>query len=218
MADNIRVLVVDDHSLVREGVRALIGTQRGIEVVGEAENGKDAVKKARDLLPDVVVMDLGMPVLNGIEATRQIVKALPRTRVLVLTMHSDEKYVFQALKAGASGYLLKTCTASELTGAILSVHGGNPYFSPSISRKIMDSYLSEDDAMTKNAQPGNLTGREREVLQLIAEGYSNTKVSELMGISVKTVETHRSNIMKKLGVHDVTGLVKYAIKRGIIIL
>ncbi len=218
MADNIKVLVVDDHALVREGVRALIESQEGIEVVGEAENGKEALKKTLELLPDVVVMDLGMPVMNGIEATRQIVKTLPKTRVLALTMHADEKYVFQTLKAGASGYILKTCTASELAEAIQSVHIGNPHFSPAVSRKIMDSYLSEVDTLTKNAQPDHLTGREREVLQLLAEGYSNTKVAELMEISVKTVETHRANIMKKIGAHDVTGLVKYAIKRGMIVL
>lgn len=217
MKDKIKVLVVDDHAIVREGVRALIETQGGMEVVGEAENGKDAVNKAHELVPDVVVMDLGMPVLNGIEATRQILKSLPGTRVLALTRHADEKYVFQALKAGAAGYLLKTGTAAELAEAVRSVYGGNPYFSPEISRKIMDSYLSDDETSLKKAQTDNLTGREREVLQMIAEGNSNSKVAELMGISVKTVETHRANLMRKLGVHDVTGLVKHAIKRGLII-
>jgi len=217
MTGIIKVLVVDDHVLIRQGIRALIESVEGIEVVGEAENGKEALKKSIELLPDVVIMDLGMPVLNGIEATRQIMKALPRTRILALTAHADEKYVFQTLKAGASGYLLKTCTASELAEAVLSVCAGNPHFSPAVSRKIMDRYLSGEDALSKNAQPDHLTEREREVLQLIAEGYSNVKVAELMGISVKTVETHRANIMKKIGAHDVTGLVKYAIKRGIIV-
>jgi len=218
MGDSIRVIVVDDQTLVREGVRALIEAHDGIEVVGEAENGKAALMKVRELSPDVVVMDLSMPELNGIEATRQIARSFPRTRILALTMYGDEKYVFQALKAGAAGYILKTATGAELAGAIRAVHGGSPYFSAAVSRKIMDSYLSEDDKTTKSVQSDHLTGREREVLQLVAEGYSNTKVAELMGISVKTVETHRSNIMKKVGVHDVTGLVKYAIKRGIIIL
>jgi len=217
MGEDIRVLVVDDHAIVRDGIRAAIDALGGMSVVGEALNGKEAVSRARELNPDVVVMDIGMPVLNGIEATRQIVKAVPGTRVLMLSMHNDEKYIFQSLKAGATGYVLKGSGMAELIDAIRSVHGGNPYFSPSVSRKIMDSYLSDEDTKKKGGRADILTGREREVLQLIAEGYSNVKIAELIGISPKTVETHRSNMMKKLGVHDVAGLVKYAIKQGIII-
>jgi len=217
MGEDIRVLIVDDHAIVRDGIKAAIEALGGFSVVGEAENGKEAVSRTRELNPDVVIMDIGMPVLNGIEATRQIVKTVPGTRVLMLSMHNDEKYIFQSLKAGATGYVLKGSGMVELVDAIRSVRGGNPYFSPSVSRKIMDSYLSDEDTKKKGGRADILTGREREVLQLIAEGYSNVKIAELIGISPKTVETHRSNMMKKLGVHDVAGLVKYAIKQGIII-
>jgi two-component system, NarL family, response regulator NreC len=217
MGDGIRVLVADDHAIVRDGIKAAVGAVGDISVVGEAENGKEAVSMTRELTPDIVIMDIGMPVLNGIEATRQITKAFPGAKVLILTMHNDDKYIFQSLKAGATGYVLKGSGMAELIDAIRSIHSGNPYFSPPVSRKIMESYLSDEDTKKKGGRSEILTGREREVLQLIAEGYSNLKTAELIGISPKTVETHRSNIMKKLGVHDVAGLVKYAIKQGIII-
>lgn len=218
MAQPIKVLLVDDHAIVRQGLRAILGSMDGFDVVGEAENGRDAVEKTRQLAPDVVVMDLVMPVLNGIEATRQIKKAMPKTKVVALTMHTDEKYVFQVLKAGASGYVLKSGPAQDLAKAIESVNGGNPYFSPAISRKIMDSYLSEEEPEKALPKGEKITGREMEVLQLIAEGYTNTKISQLMGISVKTVETHRTHIMNKLDIHDVAGLVKYAIKIGLVVI
>jgi two-component system response regulator NreC len=214
----IKVMLVDDHAIVRQGVRAVLTATGGFDVVGEAEDGREALGMARELAPDVVVMDLVMPVLNGIEATRQIKKAIPGTSVVVLTMHADEKYVFQALKAGASGYVLKSGPPSEIARAIESVQGGNPYFSPSISRKIMESYLSEEEPEKALPKGERLTAREREVLQLIAEGYTNSKIAHLMGISVKTVETHRTHIMNKLDVHDVAGLVKYSIKKGLIII
>ncbi len=219
MEGDIKVLIVDDHAIVRHGIRAILETQDGIVVAGEAEDGADAVKKARELAPDVVLMDIAMPRLNGLEATRQIHRLLPETKVIALTMFKDEEYVFQALKAGASGYLIKEGGAGDLMKAIHSVVSGAPFFSPAVSRKIMESYLNED--AEKRPRPGagdRLTGREREVLQLIAEGHTNKEIGGLMGISVKTVETHRVHVMDKLDIHDMAGLIKYAIRKGLIVL
>lgn len=215
--EGIKVLLVDDHTLVRQGVRALLEASGGFIVVGEAENGREAVRKAAELAPDVVLMDVAMPILNGVEAARQIKNATPRVMIIALSMHSDEEYVFQILKAGASGYILKDSTAADLAAAIRSVYGGNPYFSPVISRKIMDSYLNESQEAKPGAGDDRLTGREKETLQLIAEGYTNNEAAKLMNISVKTVETHRANIMSKLDIHDVAGLIKYAIRKGLVV-
>ena len=212
----IRILLVDDHALVRQGVRALLEGQDGFEVVGEAENGREAVAKTRELGPDIVLMDVAMPVLNGIEATRLIKKEMPGVKVVALSTYSDDDYIFKVLKAGASGYIIKGATASELYSALRSVSEGNPFFSPVISRKMMDSYLREDSSKEQVRSRDSLTAREREVLQLIAEGNTNNDVAGSMGISVKTVETHRAHVMSKLGLHDVTGLIKYAIKHGIV--
>ncbi|HEY3346658.1 MAG TPA: response regulator transcription factor [Nitrospirota bacterium] len=216
MGEMLKILLVDDHTIVRQGLRALLESQEGFQVVGEADNGRDAVKKAQELQPDVVIMDIAMPILNGLEATRQIKKIMPEVKIVALTMYNDEEYVFQILKSGASGYLIKETAANELITAINSVKGGNPFFSPLISRKIMESYLREDSE--KKAEGDKLTNREKEVLQLIAEGYTNNEIGNLMGISVKTVETHRAHIMSKLDIHDMAGLIKYAIKKGLVIL
>ena len=218
MEKKIKILIVDDHAIVRQGLHALIEAQEGLEVVAEAENGRDAVQKAHDLVPDVVLMDIAMPILNGIEATRQIKRLNPGVKVLALTMYNDESYIFQILKSGASGYLIKECSASELIAAIRSVNSGNPYFSPVISRKIMDTYLREDGEKNSAREPDKLTNREKEVLQLIAEGYTNNEIGGFMKISVKTVETHRAHIMNKLDLHDMAGLIKYAIKKGLVVL
>jgi len=218
MEETLKILLVDDHTIVRQGLRALLEAHAGFTIVGEAENGREAVKKAQDLNPDIVIMDIAMPVLNGLEATRQIKRALPDTRVLALTMYNDEEYVFQILKSGASGYLIKETAANELIAAILSIKSGNPFFSPSISRKIMESYLNEDEDKKGKGETDKLTNREKEVLQLIAEGYTNNEIANLMGISVKTVETHRAHVMSKLDIHDVAGLIKYAIKKGLVVL
>jgi len=218
MEGNVRILLVDDHTIVRQGLRALLEAQPGFTVVGEAENGRDAVKKAQELAPDVVIMDIAMPILNGLEATRQIKRLLPETKVLALTMYNDEEYVFQILKSGASGYLIKETAANELITAIESVNTGNPFFSPLISRKIMESYLKEDEDKKARGETDKLTNREKEVLQLIAEGYTNNEIGNLMNISVKTVETHRAHIMSKLDIHDVAGLIKYAIRKGLVVL
>lgn len=214
----LSVLIVDDHTILRQGLRAILESHDGFRVAGEAENGREAVRKATELKPDIVLMDIAMPVLNGLEATRQIKKLLPETKVLALTMYYDEEYVFQILKAGASGYLVKETAAGELMQAMRSVYGGTPFFSPVISRKIMESYLREDSEKGAPSEAVKLTSREKEVLQLIAEGYTNNEIAGLMGISVKTVETHRAHIMSKLDIHDVAGLIKYAIKKGIVVL
>ena len=176
------------------------------------------MKKAQELSPDVVIMDIAMPILNGLEATRQIKRVLPEVKVLALTMYNDEEYVFQILKSGASGYLIKETAASELINAIRSISMGNPFFSPTISRKIMESYLREDAEKKPKGESDKLTNREKEVLQLIAEGYTNNEIGNLMNISVKTVETHRAHIMSKLDIHDVAGLIKYAIKKGLVVI
>jgi len=218
MEDTLKILLVDDHTIVRQGLKALLEAHAGFIIVGEAENGREAVKKAQELNPDIVIMDIAMPVLNGLEATRQIKRALPDTKVLALTMYNDEEYVFQILKSGASGYLIKETAANELIAAILSLQKGNPFFSPSISRKIMESYLNEDEDKKTKGESDKLTNREKEVLQLIAEGYTNNEIANLMNISVKTVETHRAHVMSKLDIHDVAGLIKYAIRKGLVVL
>lgn len=218
MEESVRILVVDDHTIVRQGLKALLEAQPGFQVIGEADNGREAVKKAQELSPDVVIMDIAMPILNGLEATRQIKRVLPDTKVIALTMYNDEEYVFQILKSGASGYLIKETAAIELINAIRSIKMGNPFFSPAISRKIMESYLREDTEKKPKGESDKLTNREKEVLQLIAEGYTNNEIGNLMNISVKTVETHRAHIMSKLDIHDVAGLIKYAIKKGLVVI
>ncbi len=218
MEESVRILVVDDHTIVRQGLKALLEAQPGFQVVGEADNGREAVKKAQELSPEVVIMDIAMPILNGLEATRQIKRVLPETKVIALTMYNDEEYVFQILKSGASGYLIKETAVNELITAIRSIRMGNPFFSPAISRKIMESYLREDAEKKPKGESDKLTNREKEVLQLIAEGYTNNEIGNLMNISVKTVETHRAHIMSKLDIHDVAGLIKYAIKKGLVVI
>ena len=218
MEGDIKVLIVDDHALFRRGIRAILEAQGGFSVVGEAETGREAVRRALELAPDIVLMDIAMPVLNGIEATRQIKNALPKTNVIALSMYTEGEHVFQVLKAGASGYLVKDSSVDELISAIRSARTGTPFFSPVISRKIMESYLRDDSEGTVRVEAGRLTGREKEVLQLIAEGYTNNEIAKLMKISVKTVETHRAHIMSKLDIHDVAGLIKYAIRKGFVIL
>jgi len=214
----IRIMLVDDHTLVRHGVKALLESQEGFDVVGEAENGREAVIKVRELIPDVVIMDIAMPVLNGIEATRQIKKEFPAVRVIALSMYTDDDYIYKVLKAGASGYVVKSAPAPELFAAVRSASAGNPFFSPVISRKMMENYLKDDSAKEQSRGQENLTSREREVLQLVAEGNTNNEVAQSLEISVKTVETHRAHIMSKLGLRDVGGLIRYAVKHGMVML
>lgn len=212
----IRVLLAEDHTIVRKGIRSLLDEERDIEVVGEAENGRDAVAQAAALTPDVVVMDHTMPLLNGLEATRQIRKFLPEVRVLILTMHTTEEYVFQFLRAGAAGYLVKQTAPTELISAIRALHAGDSFLSPAVSKAVIDEYVRVGESCRQAATDGLLTEREREVLQLIAEGHTNQAIAQQLQISVKTVGVHRLNLMQKLDLHNLADLTKYAIRNGII--
>ncbi len=216
-AQRIRLVVADDHALLRQALRVLLESQPGLEVVGEATNGRDAVDTAERLLPDVVLMDMVMPGLNGIDATRQILKRAPSTRVLILTAYLEDERLLQALRAGASGYVVKNSDLEELLLAIQSVFRGNTYFSATVSAEI-----SVNEVMLQAKQADGRTGydlltnREREVLQLIAEGLSNQAIGEELVISVKTVEAHRAHIMTKLHAKNRTDLIRYALKRGLV--
>ncbi len=211
----ITVLVAEDHTIVRKGICSLIDGKAEIQVVGEAEDGREAIDKAGTLLPDVVLMDITMPHLNGLEATRQIKKLFPQIKILALTMYTNEEYILQILQAGASGYVIKQAAPAELISAIHAVYRGDSFLSPSISKTIIDEYLRRTTPAVPVEQE-KLTDREREVLQLIAEGYSNREIADKLNLSVKTVGVHRTNIMEKLEIHNVTDLVKYALRKGII--
>ena len=213
----IKVLLADDHTIVRKGLHALLEAENDIEVVGEAEDGREALKKAERLQPDVVVMDIAMPGLNGLEATRQIKKHFPTIKVLILSMHTNEEYIFQTLRSGASGYLVKKAAPIDLVLAIQAVKRGESFLSPSISKTVIEEYIRNAEKSVKEGDPFEiLTNREREILQLIAEGFSNREIAERLYISVKTVETHRAHIMEKLAIHSAAALTKYAIRKGLI--
>lgn len=213
----VRILVADDHEVVRQGLRALLATQPGWEVCAEAVTGREAVKKAEQLKPDVVVMDISMPELNGLEATRQIVKVVPQTEVVILTMHDSEELVREVLDAGARGYLLKSDAGRELVAAVDMVRQHKPFLTSRVSEIVLQGYLKGDSRMTREEVPrSRLTRREREIVQLLAEGKSNKEIAVTLGISVKTAETHRANIMNKLGLHSVTELVRYAVRNKIV--
>ena len=211
----IQVLLVDDHAILRDGVRALLEREPDLVVSGEAEDGRSAVKSANQLKPDVVIMDIAMPLLNGLEATHQIIQSNPSTKVLILTMYDNEEYIRRALAIGAAGYLLKDTVASELIAAIRAVHRGESILSPAITRLVIEDYLRWGDVRPEQNSDG-LTSREREVLQLIAEGYTSKQIGEILCISIKTVQAHRTNLMKKLDLHDRGELIKYAIQKKII--
>jgi DNA-binding NarL/FixJ family response regulator len=215
--ERITVLLAEDHEIVREGLRALLQAEGDLEVVGEAQTGRQAVELARRLRPAVVVMDIAMPLLNGLEATRQILKAVPATRVLILSAHGDDAYVERAIARGAAGYLIKQVSAHVLARAIREAHRGNTFFSPTVARRLrqLDGRSSE---RAGRPRPRNvrLTSRETEVLQLIAEGQANKQAAAELGISIKTVEKHRAALMRKLNIHDTAGLTRQAIAAGII--
>ncbi len=211
----IRILLADDHTILREGIRSLIEDEPDMEVVGEAEDGLSVVKLADTLRPDLILMDLAMPLLNGLEATRQIRKNNPHAKILILTMHENEEYIRQVLAAGAMGYILKDAAARELLGAIRSIHKGEVVLSPAITRLIVTDYLRWGNLATQDSSDG-LTDRERQILQMIAEGYTNKQIADILSISVKTVQAHRLNLMKKLDLHDRGELIKYAIQKKII--
>ena len=213
---SIRILLVDDHKITRDGLCALIENQPGMDVVGEAENGRDAVKLADKLDPDVIIMDISMPELNGIDATRQIMAASPSTNIIALSMYSDKRYVEGMLSAGVSGYLLKNCAFDELVDAIQAAVDGKAYLSPNIANIVVKDYarkLSGTENISIHER--QLSSREREVLQLIAEGYNAEQIGSKLYISIKTVSTHRRKIMEKLQKNNVADLIKYAIKEGL---
>lgn len=212
----IKILLADDHTIVRKGIRSLLDGEADIEVVGEAENGREVLEKVEKLLPDVVLMDSTMPVLNGLEATRQIAKRFPQVKVLVLTMHTNEEYILQFLQAGAAGYLVKQSAPQELMSAIQAVYRGDYFLSPAISRTIVEEYIRQAKVTDKEDRYDQLTDREREVLQLIVEGFSNREIAERLHISLKTAGVHRINLMHKLNIHNLTELTKFAIRKGII--
>ena len=209
-----RILLADDHKIMRDGLRSLLEKQDDMEVVAEADNGRKAVQLAQDKKPDLVIMDISMPELNGIEATRQIVSTLPGVKVIALSMHSDKRFVAGMLQAGASGFLLKDCASQELTSAIRTVARDKHYLSPEIAGVMIEDYVSLANA-TESVTTASLTNREREVLQLIAEGWSTKDIASHLFVSIKTVETHRRQIMKKLDIHSVADLTKYAIREGL---
>jgi two-component system response regulator NreC len=211
----ISILIADDHSIVREGVRMILDGQEDFEVVGEASTGRQALEEARRLKPDVVVMDISMPDMNGIEATKKIRGELPDTQVMGLTMHEDESYVFELLKAGAAGYVLKRAAAEDLVSAVRAAHQGEAFLYPTVAKMVVQDFLQRATTADQATLDG-LTDREQEVLTLIAEGLTNQEIAGRLYISIKTVQTHRAHIMEKLNLHDRTELVRYAIRKGLI--
>ena len=214
---SFRILLADDHEVVRRGLCALLRGQPDWEVCGEAANGREAVEKALKLKPDVVILDIGMPSLNGLEATRQILRAMPQTRVLILTLHDSDQVVQEVLNAGARGFLLKSDAARDLVAAVEALRRDKIYFTPKVASMVLDGYLRRN---TPGAEPeptrSRLTPREREIVQLLAEGKSSKEVAVVLGLSVKTAETHRSNILRKLELHSVSDLVLYAVRNNIV--
>ncbi|HXK05672.1 MAG TPA: response regulator transcription factor [Verrucomicrobiae bacterium] len=212
----IRVLLADDHTLIRAGLRMVVDAQSDLSVVGEASDGREAVALAAKLKPDVVIMDVGMPNLNGIEACRQIHAELPDTQVAMLSMHSDEGYVLRALKAGAKAYLLKDSAEADLATAIRAVAAGKSFFSPAVGKVLLEDYMRKLQRTGAEDSYELLTPREREILQLVAEGKSSKEIANLLDLSVYTVETHRARVMQKLNLRGIPELILYAVRKGII--
>jgi len=212
----VRILVADDHDIVRQGLRVLLESRAGWEVCAEAATGREAVERTRHEKPDVVVLDVSMPELNGLEAARQILQALPRTEILILTMHESEEMARQVLAVGVHGYVLKSDAARELVSAVAALAEHKPYFTTRVSQMVLEGYLKSEAGAELQPRFGRLTAREREVVQLLAEGKSNKEVAVRLGISVKTAEAHRGNIMRKLNLHSVAELVHYAVRNQIV--
>ena len=212
----MRILLADDHTIVRQGLRKILEENRDWQVVGEAGNGREAVRLALELQPEVAILDIGMPLLNGIEAARQIARRLPDTKILILSMHADEAYIIQALEAGAKGYLLKDTADADLLGAVTAVIRGKSFFSPAVARVMLDDYVRRLRDRGIVDRYDTLSEREREIFQLIAEGKTNKEIAEILGVSPSTIETHRGHIMEKLDVHSAVEMVLYAVRKGII--
>lgn len=210
----IRILITDDHQLFREGIANLLSSSPQIEIVGQAENGQQAIEKARNLKPDIVIMDLSLPIINGVDATRILQNELPGTKVLVLSMHDDKNYIKEALEAGAFGYLFKDCTYDQLIEAIHTVNQGKKYLSDKITEVLIKDYLNKDEEIQDKSP--ELSERESEILKLIAEGKSTREIADLLFVSVKTVGTHKQHILEKLKLKSTADLIKYAIKKGIV--
>jgi DNA-binding NarL/FixJ family response regulator len=213
----IRVLVADDHSVVRQGLRAWLEKSGNIQVVAEAADGRDAIVLAEELKPEIVIMDIAMPMLNGIEATAQITRRNPQTGVIILSVHADESYILRALGAGAKGYLLKEATEKDLLPAVRSVQAGKPFFSPAIAKVLLEDYMRMLRQNNLQDSYELLSEREREVLQLLAEGKSNKEVAQLLNLSPHTIDSHRTNLMQKLGLHNTAEIVLYAVRKNIIV-
>jgi two-component system response regulator NreC len=212
----IKVLVVDDHTIVRDGICALLALAGDIEVVGEATNGSEALAKVKDLNPDVVLMDIAMPIMGGLEATRRLRKEFPKVKVLVLTQYDDKEYFFPVIESGASGFISKAAASSELTTGIRAVYRGDSYLSPLVTRFMVENYQQTAAERSANDPYKQLTEREREVLKLLAEGHSTQEIARMLVITPKTVEGHKTNLMAKLGLHNRVELVKYALRKGVI--
>ncbi|HEY7172106.1 MAG TPA: response regulator transcription factor [Vicinamibacterales bacterium] len=212
----LRILLADDHTLVRQGLSKILEEQPEWSVVAQASDGREAVKQTLQLKPDVAIFDIGMPLLNGIEATRQVTRRLPDLHVLILSMHAEEAYITQALQAGAQGYLLKDSADIELIKAVTAVSAGKSFFSPAVARVMLDDYVRHLAGKGIVDRYEALSEREREIFQLIAEGHSNKEIAELLSVSPATVETHRAHILQKLDVHNTAELVLYAVRRGVI--
>lgn len=211
----IAVVLVDDHAIMRQGLRLLIEQNDDIKIVGEAKTGREAIQIAARHQPDVVIMDIAMPLMNGIQATRHILKESPKTKILILTAHSDPEYVEQVIGAGASGYLLKQSSSEVLATAVRELKRGKSFFDPSVAEEVRDKYSPQAGGLIKNDDT-RLTSRENELLQLIAEGLVNKQIAAELGISIKTVEKHRQHLMEKLNIHDIAGLTRFAIATGTI--
>jgi two-component system response regulator NreC len=212
----IKVLIVDDHAILRDGVRAILNLHNDIEVVGEAADGREAIEKTHDLAPDVILMDIAMPLMDGLEASRRIHKENPRAKILILTQHDNREYVLPIFKAGASGYILKKAVSSELVAAIHALYQGDSFLYPSVARSLIEDYLQQSRAAEQEDPYERLTDREREILKLIAEGSTSKEIADMLFLSVKTVLGHRTNIMEKLDIHSRTELIKYAIRKGLV--
>lgn len=216
MAQKYRIVIAEDYTILREGLRSLLSTDPAFEIVGEAEDGRQAIERAAELKPDLVLLDLSMPRTSGLDAIREIKRLSPRTKICILTIHKAEEYILATLEAGADGYVLKEASHAELALAVRSILGGKRYLSPGVSGKVIEGYLGGRKTFKTTTPWDTLTQREREVLKLIAEGYRNSEIAEYLFISVKTVEKHRANLMKKLDLHSTAALTAYGIEKGLV--